>query len=46
MEARLSVVKAQEVEAKAIADEHLAREVALKQLLESLHKKDQACDVI
>lgn len=45
MEAQLSGVKAQEVEIKAIADEHLAREVALKQLLGSLYKKDQVCFV-
>lgn len=42
VEARLSVVKAQEIEVKAIADEHLAREAALEKLLESLRKSDQA----
>ena len=41
VEKRLSVVIAQEEEVRAIADEHLEREVALKAMLEDLRREDQ-----
>ena len=41
VEKRLSVVIAQEEEVRAIADEHLEREVALKTLLEDLYQESQ-----